>query len=145
MKAKAKAPLERQAQLLANRVISVKKEANPDMSKEDLKRLKGQAIDGARNKLGSTKSKLKIDFTDKEWEAVQSKAISHSKLMEILSYADLDKLRERATPRENRAISESAKGLAKSLAAAGYTQAQIAERLGISASSVSKIIKGKAA
>jgi len=141
--AKAKSPLERQAQLMANREISVRKAANPDMSKEDLKRLKGQAIDGARKKLNSKKPK--IDFTDKEWEAVESKAISHSKLMEILSYADLDKLRERATPRDNKVISESAKGLAKSLAAAGYTQAQIAERLGISASSVSKIIKGKAA
>lgn len=42
------APKERQAQLIANSVISAKHKANPDMTKEELKKLKGQALATAR-------------------------------------------------------------------------------------------------
>ena len=137
--AKANAPLERQAWLLSNRVISVKKQSNPGMTKDELKRMKSQAIMGARLKIGATKPK--IDITDNEWKAIQSHAISNSKLLSILDNTDLDQLRQRATPRNTRAITDNMKTLAKSMAASGYTNAQIADRLGISASSVYNIIK----
>ena len=140
-KAKSNAPLERQAQLLANRVISIKKVDNPDMTKDELKRMKSQAIDGARKKIGA--GKQKIEITDNEWKAIQSHAISNAKLMDILSNTDLDKLRERATPRNTRTITNNMKALAKSMAASGYTNAQIADRLGVSPSSVSNIVGKK--
>lgn len=135
------APLERQAQLMANRIVAMKKEANPGMSKDDISKLKSRAIDAARTKLKSTKPK--IDITDREWEAIQSGGISKTKLAVILENADLDKLKERATPRVSRTITPNMKALAKSMEASGYTTAQIADRLGISASSVYTIVKGK--
>lgn len=137
--AKANAPLERQAQLLANRVVACKKADNPNMSSDQLKRLKGQAIQGARDSLGAHKTL--IDPTDREWEAIQAGAISHSKLRDILNNSDLDKLRERATPRTRTTISPTMESLAHSMSNSGYTTAQIADRLGISVSSVYGILK----
>ena len=136
--AKSNAPRERQAQLLANRVISVKKHDNPDMTKDELKRLKGQAILGARKRVGAEKQRIVI--TPKEWEAIQHHAISHSKLGDILNNSDLDTLRQLATPRKTKAITPGMKALAKSMRSSGYTNAQIADRLGVSASSVSNIV-----
>lgn len=139
--AKLNAPLERQAQRIGNQVMAVKKMDNPDMSKEELKRYKAQAIDAARKKTGAHKQQIEID--DKEWEAIQAGAISHSKLSEIVTHSNLDVLRQKATPRATQAVSPSMKALAKSMNATGYTTAQIAERLGISQSSVYRIVSDK--
>lgn len=137
--AKMSAPLERQAQLMANRVIAEKKASNPGMSKEELQKKKGQAIQGARTKLNSTKKKIEI--SDKEWKAIQAGAVSHTLLGDILNNADLDVLRQKATPRQTKTITPSMEALARSMEASGYTTAQIADRLGISSSSVYRIVK----
>lgn len=139
--AKMNAPLERQAQLMANHTVAIKKAANPGMDKDDLKKIKGQAIVAARTKVGAKKHLIEI--SDKEWEAIQNGAISHSKLTEIMNHCDLEVLRQKATPRSTKTISTSMKSLAKSMNNSGYTTAQIAERLGISPSSVSKIVNDK--
>ena len=54
-----------------------------------------------------------------------------------------DVLRKKATPREQKSVSSGMMALAKSMAASGYTNADIAERLGVSATTVSKILNGK--
>lgn len=137
----AHAPKERQAQLMANQVMALKKADNPGMTKDEIKKYKGQAIEAARNKVGEKKSDVIFSITDREWEAIQSGAISDTKLRKILNYTDLDKLRERATPRARKTVSPAMESLAKSMKASGYTNSQIADRLGISASSVYNIIK----
>lgn len=134
------APLERQAQRVANKLYSERLKEDPGMDSEHKKKAKGQSLTIARSRVGAKKQNISI--TDKEWEAIQAGAISDNKLRRILDNTDTDALRERATPRQTATITASMKSLANSMAASGYTQADIAERLGISTTSVSNILAG---
>jgi predicted transcriptional regulator len=140
LKAKSNAPFERQAQLLANRTMAQRRKDNPNMTAEEEAKYRGQAINAARAIVGA--SKENINITDREWAAIQAGAISESKLNAILDNADLDVLRERATPRATKTITPTMESLAKSMAKGGYTSQQIADRLGISTSSIYTILKG---
>lgn len=133
-------PRERQAQVLANARIKEKIEADPDLAndKKMLKKVSQQAIVAARQQVGAKRHPITI--SDKEWEAIQAGAISDNVLSQILDSADIDNLRQRATPRANNELSNGKIALIKARAAAGYTNAQIAESLGISASTVSKYL-----
>ena len=83
-----------------------------------------------------------IKISDKEWEAIQAGAITENKLKRILANADIDELRQRATPRDTRTISTAKANRIKSLSANGNTVAEIAEQLGVSATTVRKYLKG---
>lgn len=133
-------PRERQAQVLANARIKEKIEADPDLAndKKMLKKVSQQAIVAARQQVGAKRHPITI--SDKEWEAIQAGAISDNVLSQILESADIDNLRQRATPRANNELSNGKIALIKARAASGYTNAQIAESLGISASTVSKYL-----
>ena len=135
--------MERQAQLIANRNIALRKEANPALSlpenKDQLKKYKAQAINSARKKLGIKKEDYTLEITDKEWKAIQSGALSHSRVKKILDAADLDKVKELATPRRQTNITPTMKSLAKAYANRGFSLAEISDRLGISTSSVYSI------
>lgn len=133
-------PRERQAQVLANTKIKEKIEADPDLAndKKMLKKVSQQAIVAARQQVGAKRHPITI--SDKEWEAIQAGAISDNVLSQILESADIDNLRQRATPRASNELSNSKIALIKARAASGYTNAQIAESLGISASTVSKYL-----
>lgn len=115
-------------------------EADPDLAndKKMLKKVSQQAIVAARQQVGAKRHPITI--SDKEWEAIQAGAISDNVLSQILDSADIDNLRQRATPRANNELSNSKIALIKARAASGYTNAQIAESLGISASTVSKYL-----
>lgn len=139
-RAQTNAPKERQAQLLANKSYIAKLEENPDLDKEHQRKLKGQELTRARIIVGAKKSDVRIDITDSEWEAIQAGAVSDSFLQKILNNTDEDDLKKRAMPRESRSISDSQRNLIKSMDGAGYTTQEIANRLGISQSSISKII-----
>lgn len=133
------APKERAAQLMANSQVSAKKKANPDMTKSEIKKAKQQALVQARIKTGAKREAF--DVTDKEWEAIQAGAISPSKLSQIFKHMDKDKLRERATPRAKTVLSEAKQNTIKAMRASGYTNDQIAQRMGISTSTVIKYSK----
>ena len=128
--------------MMANRKLEQIKEANPDLDKEHEKKYKNQCMNRARQVLDVKRSNTLVEITDKEWEAIQKKAVSTTVLSEILKNTNGDKLKERAMPRETKTISPTMEALAKSMANSGYTNAQIAERLGCSKSSVYKILKG---
>jgi DNA-binding CsgD family transcriptional regulator len=128
------APREREAQLLANHIIEAKKQAKPAMSKDELKKIKGQAIQEARFQVGAKKPKIVI--SDKEWEAIQAGAITPSKLKAIMNNTDLKALKERATPRDRPTMNESNVALAKSMLEGGYNVSDIAARLGVSTSTI---------
>lgn len=132
------APRERQAQLIANAEIKAKKEAYPDMTKEEIKKAKQTALVTARRKVGAERTQ--IDITDKEWEAIQAGAISDNKLSQILNHTDIDKIRERATPRNKNTLKPAQINKAKAMKASGYTTAEIAQALGFSASTVNKCL-----
>lgn len=133
------APLERQAQLLANSVVSAKKTANPNMDSADLKKIKGQALAEARTRVGAKREM--IDITDTEWKAIQSGAVSNNTLTQILNNTDLDKVKQLATPRINKAPTSTQTARINTMLKAGYTQAEIADALGVSTSTVASLIK----
>ncbi len=132
-------PHERQAQLLANKIVSTKKDSNPDLSKADLKKIKGQALEEARTRSGAKKPMINI--TDKEWEAIQLGAVSNNVLTQILANTDSKALKIRATPRTAYVMTDAKVALAKTLANSGYTTAEIASRLGVSTSTIQETIK----
>lgn len=133
-------PLERKAQLLANERVKLVRQNNPDMDKDDIKKLKNQALTQARLQTGASKKARLIDITDREWEAIQSGAISTNKLSQIIQNSDLDILKQRSMPRESRGISDAKRARAKMLESNGYTLAEIADSLGVSTSTISKVL-----
>lgn len=137
------APRERRAQAIANSKIKAMIADNPSL-KDDKKELKKQsqiAINEARNSVSANGRQTKIKITDKEWEAIQSGAISHSKLSEILRYTDSDDLKQRAMPKTANSLSVAKQNKLKAMQVSGYTIAEIADSLGVSSSTVSKYIK----
>lgn len=133
------APKERQAQTMANAIVQAKRKDNPDMTKKELKKAGQQALDQCRRKVGAKKQL--IELTDKEWEAIQAGAISTNKLTTILNNADMDKVKQLATPRENKGLTSQNINRIKTLRNNGYTTSEIASKLGVSTSTVIKAIK----
>lgn len=132
------APRERQAQVIANAVIAAKKQENPDMDKSEIKKASQQALTAARNRVGAERKPIVV--TDREWEAIQSGAISERQLEQIINHVDIDNLRQRATPRATTSLSAAKISRISSMSASGYSTAEIAEALGISTSTVSKYL-----
>lgn len=128
------APLERQAQVLANAQVRAKTQASPDMEPSEKKKLKAKALDEARQRTGA--SRTRIEITDAEWTAIQAGAISASKLSQILANSDLDKVKQLATPKEKLLMGGAKKTQALALLRAGYTQAEVADALGVSVSTL---------
>lgn len=139
--AKMNNPRERRATMIGNILLSEKRESNPDMDFEHLQRAKSVAMTQARAIVGAKKDKIVI--TDREWEAIQANAITTNKLTEILNNTDQEAFKQRATPRtKSTSLSKAQLNLIKSMSNSGmYTQAEIAQRLGVSASTVSNAIK----
>lgn len=135
------APYERQAQLIAQAIMAQKLEANPDDAKDKdwVKRQRTVTLDRARLAVGTrSRKKLGIEITPRQWEAIQAGAISDSTLSEILRYTDTEVIRKYATPRRSREVSSAVKARARTLLNMGFTQAQVADELGISVSTVRK-------
>lgn len=135
--AKKNAPLERRSQLLANVEVSAKMEANPELDKDQIKKLRGQAIKKARIRTGAAKEQISI--SDKEWEAIQAGAISSNMLGEILNNADMDRVKQLSMPKQS-SVSASQQASIRSLINSGYTQAEVADILGISTTTVNKYV-----
>lgn len=138
--AEANSPRERDAQRIAGKEMDALLRDHPDLSKENIRKHRGQAINAARERVGAKKDSIKL--TDREWEAIQSGAISTTRLKHILDNCDQDILKEKATPRKTSTISPSMEALAKSMRISGFSRRDIADRLGISVSSVDRLFKG---
>ena len=139
-------PLERQAQLKANiRYFAKQKDAKDtgvELTKEDKKKIRNQLLNEARLEVGSTsKRQREMILTDKEWEAINAGAFSGHELGQIIDNMDLDEVKQRATPRTDNSLSQSKIDRINSMYNYGYTQAEIAERIGVSASTVDKYIE----
>lgn len=132
------APRERQAQIIAGNRAQIKKDANPSMSDKDYKKIKNQELAKARVEVGSSSKNRKILITDAEWNAIQSGAITSTTLNKVLNNTDPDALRSRAMPRAASTLSTAQQNRIKAYRASGFTNQDIADALGISASTVSK-------
>lgn len=137
-------PKEREAQRRANTAVDIRKKAFEEAGltkkeiKEELKKVRQRELTSARAKVGA--KRVKISISDREWEAIQAGAISGSKLSEILQFADADRVRQLATPRQTKEIPQFRIDKIRAMAESGYTQAEIAAAVGCSASTVSKYI-----
>lgn len=153
-------PKERQALVIANAEVSrsvnaikdklraenpnaTEQEINKLVKKEiDIKKVSQKALTNARAEVGSVSRRDRsIDINDREWEAIQAGAISESYLVRILNNADIDALRERATPKTTTTLSKAKINKIKAMAASNYTLAEIAKACGVSPSAASKYVK----
>jgi DNA-binding CsgD family transcriptional regulator len=133
---------ERTANRMAAATVNAKKEANPDMKTKDVKKAGQQALTKYRQEVGSVSRKDRnIVITDNEWKAIQAGAVSETVLKRILNNSDADSLRQKAMPKQSKAITNATANRIKAMSAS-YTIAQIADKLGVSTSTVSKYLKG---
>jgi transcriptional regulator len=134
-------PLERQAQIVANGIVSAKRHANPDMDHLELKKIKGQALAEARNRTGA--KKIQIDLTPQEWAAIQAGAISNNRLNQILNNSNLDLVKKLATPKTTILMTSTKTARAQAMLSAGYTQAEVADALGVSLTTLKTSLGGE--
>ena len=132
------APQERAAKLVANARIKQKRQDNPNMDYDDVKKMSSKELVRARAQTGA--SKTLIDVTPREWEAIQAGAITHSKLTKILTHSDADKIKLLATPRKATVMTTAKQARAKQLLSSGRTASEVAEILGVPLSTLKSSI-----
>lgn len=148
-KALSNAPKERAAQLKAAATVQEKKQYYKDkgeeytkdsMSKDAQRALTSGRISYGAKMSGEKGSSIKI--TDKEWNAIQSGAVTSNMLKKILNYTDTDLVKQLATPRETVRISSAKEARIEAMLNNGFTLQEIADATGVSVSTVSNISKG---
>jgi DNA-binding transcriptional regulator YiaG len=127
-------PLERQALILANTWVAAKTKSNPGMDNAEIKKLRAQAMTEARLRTGAKKTQIHI--TPTEWQAIQAGAISNHKLTEILDNADMDVVKQLATPKPRTLMTSVKTSRARTMLKSGYTQSEVADALGVSVSTL---------
>ena len=141
------APRERQAQLRTSAEVNAKiqkaKDEGRELKKDEVKKASQQALTKYRTSVNSVSRRDRsIKITDREWDAIQAGAVSENTLKKILNNADIDELRQRATPRATTDLSQAKINRIKAYAGSNYTIGEIAKKLGVSTSTVSKYLKG---
>lgn len=142
-------PLERAAQRLADiesekRIKAIAKEEGAKggydpsgkykIKKKEEKKIRQQSLTEARLKTGARRNPIII--TPREWEAIQAGAIHDTTLYKIMNYVNDDTLKELATPKNKKGLSTSQINKIHSMMARGYTNAEIAQALHVSVSTV---------
>ena len=135
--AKAYRPKERQAQIYADHVYKSKLQDNPDMTDDQKSKVRRQALDMGRLRVGGKRPS--VTFTEKEWEAVQNNAISPTRLTDLIKYADSDEVKKLAMPKKTTALSSSEASLAKALIKSGHSYEEVAKRFGVSRSTIQRL------
>lgn len=145
--AKKNAPLERQAQLIANQMYRNRLKASYDdpddeLDEEHRKKLKGQFLDIARARVGA--GKQAVDITQKEWDAINAGAISKTVLEDIIANAKPERIKELSAPPQNaKKLSSGKLAQAKRMLAKGYTQAEVADMMDVSVSTLMRSVDPK--
>ena len=134
---------ERTAERLAASEINRRKELNPDLKGEDLRKLSQRMLSKYRQEVGAIpRRKRSINITDKQWEAIQAGAITDHTLKEILSNSDPDRLREKAMPKNKTTLTPGQVSRIKTMSASNFTIAEIAKKMNLPTSTVSNILRG---
>lgn len=139
---------ERSAQRMANATVAAKVKAveatGETMKNKDVKKESQRALSRAREEVGSVSRKDRnIVITDNEWKAIQAGAVSETVLKRILNNSDPDSLRQKAMPKTTIELTPAKTARIKAMSSS-YTIQQIADKLGVSTSTVSKYLKGAA-
>lgn len=143
--AKMNSAKERRAQGMANAMVAEKREANPDMDYEHLKREQARCLNQARAIVGAKKPVITI--SDRQLEAIQAHAVSSQKVSEILANTDIDSFKKRVSPRNStNSLTDTQLSMLNAMLNTGmYTQKEIADKLHVSVSLVSATIRGQRA
>ena len=140
--AKSNEPKERQAQALANSTVRIAVDNHPEWDKDDIKKCKSEALNDARAATGA--GKIKIEISDREWEAIQAGAVSDSSVEKILANTDIDKIRELAMPKDStNGISAAKLTRAESMLDRGYTWQEVANQMGVSVNKLKYALDNK--
>lgn len=141
----SQAPLERKAQVEANTAFRNYVAANPTLSTDRKKSLKSEMLNNARNANGIDPYEKKVHISEKEWDAIQSNAISKTALEKLLAKADMDELRGYATPKAKISIAPAKLASIKRMLSSGkYSLAEIAQSTGISANTIKSALSSDA-
>lgn len=137
---------ERAANRMAAATVASKKkaaeEAGEKMKPKDIKKESQRALSKARIDVGSVSRRDRnIVITDKEWDAIQAGAVSETILKRVLNNSDPDSLRQKAMPKTSKTVTTATINRIKAMSAS-YTIQQIADKLNLSTSTVSKYLKG---
>lgn len=137
---------ERSAVTAANYAIKAMEYENPELrlaeKKDERTKLHNMAMQEARYAFSSNKKEVLIHLTSKEYEAIQSGAVSTTKMKEIFNNCDKEELIKIASPKKTKAstLSSSQISKIKAMKSSGrYTIREIAEALGVSTSTVSEV------
>ena len=144
--AQMNAPRERKAQLEAASKVQKLKEKHKEINeydKDSMDKLSKHAqryLSDARAKYGANKKSVYVNITDREWEAIKAGAVNSSTLSSIINNTDNDKLRKLATSRNNKQLNNTRKAYIKQLSNRGYALSEIADKLGVSSSTISAVL-----
>lgn len=128
--AQRNAPLERRAQVIGNSLAKARIDADPTLDKDSIKKIKYQSLEEARIITGAAKQRVVI--SDREWEAIQSHALPHSKLSEIFLHSDMERVKELATPRTGgTSLTPGQLARARQMQLSNRPMSEIAAELGI--------------
>ena len=134
---------ERTATRFAASEINERKRNQPDLNSEDIRKLSQRSMSKYREQVGAaTRRERNITITDRQWEAIQAGAISENKLKTILANSDPDSLRQKAMPRKTSGLTNAQVARIRAMNNSNFTINQIAEKMNVSPSVVSKYLKG---
>ncbi|RTL03850.1 winged helix-turn-helix transcriptional regulator [Candidatus Dependentiae bacterium] len=134
-------PLDRQANAIANATFRAKLKEDPTLyaDKERKRKVQAQTKAAVRTRMGLKQPV--IHLTDRQWDAIQSGAVSTNRLKKILEYAEPNRVKELAMPRANTVMTSSVSSRAKAMLNANVPPADIARALGISPSTLAAAMK----
>lgn len=138
-KAELNAPRERNAQRIGIAKVREMQQNNPDMTKEERKKIKNVELDKARHATGA--DKYRVTFSESEWEAVMAGAINKTTLSKLFKNADDDHLKTVAMPKTATGIPKAKLTRAKALLKNGnYSWSEVADMLDVSVSTLQRNI-----
>jgi predicted DNA binding protein len=132
--AEANAPVERRAQIMGKSLAKNVIDSHPEYDKDDIKKVRYQALEEARSRTGANRVKIGSEqspLTDREWEAIQSGAVSATTLRSILANANMDRVKTLATPRSRSSLTPGQISRARAMVASGKPLSEVAASLGI--------------
>ena len=133
------APLERQAQLYASRVVSAARK-NKNIDQDEFDKIQGKALSTGRQKYGAGKEKLTL--SEREVEAIEKHAVPKTTLQLLMKEIDKKFLKQMALPREFNGIAPAKLAQVKRMLATGsYTIADVADFAGVSTSTIERALK----
>lgn len=142
-RASAHSPYERQAQRAAKVIIDQKKLENPEMSEKEIAKKGQQALQACRNRCVPGGKKERVVITERQMEAINNNAINATTLKSIINNTDQETLLKVAIPKPKSgvALSPAQIAFAKAMLERGFVQSDVAEKFGVSPTTLMKYIK----